>query len=714
MNDTARIRPKCGATVPVDAPQGLCPKCVMAGAVATVSPARQAGAGFEPPPVEQVAAAFPQLEVVELIGAGGMGAVYKARQPKLERWVALKVLPESLGADPAFTERFSREARLLASLNHPNIVTVYDFGHSGGFFFLLMEYVDGVNLRDAMVAGRITPSQALGLVPKICEALQYAHEEGILHRDIKPENILLDVKGRVKIADFGIAKLLGARKDVTLTAAGAAVGTPHYMAPEQLEHPQEVDQRADIYSLGVVFYEMLTGELPMGRFAPPSEKSTVDPRVDPIVLRALERDRDKRFASASEVKTRVESLGSPPPPAHPLAGPATVPHAATADKAQWCRKAILAAVLSGLSLVVDVVAVPLLILAVFAVSQPGRGSIGIGWAELVFLLTGAVASAGFGLAGLILGLMARSEIRDSGDRLRGKGLATFAVWALPGVVLLVAGGGLLWLVMRHGLRTHFAFVFLVGGAALLLGLLFAGLMAIILGRRRTAGAAGGLGALGAIGVGLLLLVILPGALLLGYFTLFSARVVTTPGVSSQAGEPGLLLRQTHRHLEGDRATENKWLMSVAPGREMKVRVHVLSNNVPVLAEPLSASFTTPEPGDRVEGQFSVEMTDSASTRAGAAPWKITLSAPGTELSVLELSKPTTPPVEWNWIREFPRIEVAKKGGFSGTLIEGTQRLDPNPSGRTALWQARLDLFVDQMPVVVERRGARPNQPAENP
>ena len=210
-------------------------------------------------------------------------------------------------------ERFNREARVLARLNHPNIVTVHDFGQSGGFFYLLMEFVDGVNLRQAMQAGRFTPQQAMLLVPRICEALQFAHDEGILHRDIKPENILLDTKGRVKIADFGIAKLVGeAKENLTLTASGLAVGTPHYMAPEQLEHPQDVDQRADIYSLGVVFYEMLTGELPIGRFAPPSQKSSVDARVDEVVFHALEKEREKRFRTAGEVKTSVEAITSNP------------------------------------------------------------------------------------------------------------------------------------------------------------------------------------------------------------------------------------------------------------------------------------------------------------------------------------------------------------------------------------------------------------------
>jgi serine/threonine protein kinase len=305
--------PKCQALLPTNAPKGLCVKCLLV-AVSTPTEAGQSADRQPPPPIESVAAAFPQLEILELIGHGGMGVVYKARQPRLDRLVALKLLPQSLAADAAFAERFNREARVLARLNHPNIVTVHDFGQSGGFFYLLMEFVDGVNLRQAMRAGRFTPQQAMMLVPKICEALQFAHDEGILHRDIKPENILLDTKGRVKIADFGIAKLLGeAREKVTLTGSGQAVGTPHYMAPEQLEHPQDVDQRADIYSLGVVFYEMLTGELPIGRFAPPSQKSDVDARVDDVVFHALEKEREKRFRSAGEVKTSVEAITSNAP-----------------------------------------------------------------------------------------------------------------------------------------------------------------------------------------------------------------------------------------------------------------------------------------------------------------------------------------------------------------------------------------------------------------
>jgi serine/threonine protein kinase len=311
--------PKCQAPLPPQAPRGLCPKCLLA-AVSTPTEAGQPADRLPPPPIETVAAAFPQLEILELIGHGGMGVVYKARQPKLDRLVALKLLPQALANDAAFAERFNREARVLARLNHPNIVTVHDFGQSGGFCYLLMEFVDGVNLRQAMQAGRFTPQQAMLLVPKICEALQFAHDEGILHRDIKPENILLDTRGRVKIADFGIAKLVGeAREGLTLTASGFALGTPHYMAPEQLEHPQDVDQRADIYSLGVVFYEMLTGELPIGRFSPPSEKAGVDARVDEVVFHALEKEREKRFRTAGEVKTSVEAITAHPAdaPQHP-------------------------------------------------------------------------------------------------------------------------------------------------------------------------------------------------------------------------------------------------------------------------------------------------------------------------------------------------------------------------------------------------------------
>jgi tRNA A-37 threonylcarbamoyl transferase component Bud32 len=309
MSNEAKPCLRCGSPIPDNAPGGLCPKCLLAGAAATPASGSAPSQQTVRPSVESLAAAFPQLEIVEFIGQGGMGFVYRARQPKLDRNVALKILPRSLAGDAAFAERFAREGRLLARLNHPNIVSVYDFGQADGFYYLLMEFVDGVNLRQAMRASRFTPAQALTIVPKICEALQFAHDEGVLHRDIKPENILLDTKGRVKIADFGIAKMVGADQSATrITASGAALGTPHYMAPEQIEKPAAVDHRADIYSLGVVFYELLTGELPLGRFSPPSAKTAVDALVDEVVMKALEKERERRQQSAGEMKTEVETV----------------------------------------------------------------------------------------------------------------------------------------------------------------------------------------------------------------------------------------------------------------------------------------------------------------------------------------------------------------------------------------------------------------------
>ncbi len=300
--------------VPADAPEGLCPKCLVGlnlggpshhladeGApAAVVVPSSMEPAGL--------AALFPQLEIVECLGRGGMGVVYKARQPRLNRWVALKVLAPGRDRNPHFAERFAREAQALARLTHPAIVAIHDFGEVGGHCFLVMELVDGVNLRTRVRRERMTPEQAMELIGNLCDALQYAHEQGVIHRDIKPENILIDARGRVKIADFGIAKLLGpAAPGDALTEARGVVGTPHYMAPEQVERPTEVDRRADLYALGVVFYELLTSELPLGRFPPPSSQAQVPPRLDALVMRSLEKDPARRFESAAEMGDRVRA-----------------------------------------------------------------------------------------------------------------------------------------------------------------------------------------------------------------------------------------------------------------------------------------------------------------------------------------------------------------------------------------------------------------------
>lgn len=348
--------PQCDAEVPANSPAGLCPRCLLKASADSQSAAREGEApaepgptkltppnlGFVPPSVEELAPLFPQLEILELLGKGGMGAVYKARQPGLDRLVALKILPPEISRDPAFAERFQREARALAKLSHPHIVAVYDFGQTSavgwppsavpqnsadpdgrgrpsyeasGLCYIVMEFVDGANLRQTIRNGALKPTEALAIVPQICEALQFAHDEGVVHRDIKPENILIDKRGRVKIADFGLAKLLGAdASDHSLTATHQVMGTLRYMAPEQMQGSREVDHRADIYSLGVVFYELLTGELPMGRFAPPSKKVQVDVRLDEVVLRALEQDPEQRYQHASDVKGELDTIRSTPAP----------------------------------------------------------------------------------------------------------------------------------------------------------------------------------------------------------------------------------------------------------------------------------------------------------------------------------------------------------------------------------------------------------------
>lgn len=314
MNPTLSC-PRCGAALPTGSPEGLCPACLMSGAFD--SEAATVGMGDKPqkaprcssaPNLEELAAFFPQFEILELLGRGGMGAVYKARQKNLDRVVALKILTIDTDEDGSFAERFQLEAQALARLNHPNIVSVFDFGQTNGLYYFLMEYVDGANLRSLIRGGEMKPEAALALIPAICDALQFAHDEGIVHRDIKPENVLVDKKGRVKIADFGLAKLLGREgDDHQLTCTGMTLGTPRYMAPEQMDQPEKVDHRADIYSLGVIFYEMLTGEVPMGRFELPSKKVQIDVKFDEIVLRSLERDVSRRYQHASEVKTDLES-----------------------------------------------------------------------------------------------------------------------------------------------------------------------------------------------------------------------------------------------------------------------------------------------------------------------------------------------------------------------------------------------------------------------
>ena len=231
---------KCGAPPAAGTVDGLCPACLLALNLASQTDftGESAPPGVKtgsPPPAApapgDLAKYFPQLEIVECLGRGGMGVVYKARQPRLNRLVALKILAPEREKDPAFAGRFEKEAQALARLSHPNIVTVHDFGEAGGMYYLLMEFVDGVTLRQLLAAGRVSPREALAIVPQICDALQFAHDLGIVHRDIKPENILMDRRGRVKVADFGLAKMMepeAGRADLPASLEiGAAAARPY-------------------------------------------------------------------------------------------------------------------------------------------------------------------------------------------------------------------------------------------------------------------------------------------------------------------------------------------------------------------------------------------------------------------------------------------------------------------------------------------------------
>jgi tRNA A-37 threonylcarbamoyl transferase component Bud32 len=390
MNENANIDRKCercGAQLAADAPEGLCPRCLMALNLATQTEAPTSEVGPDgtkmvppkrepPPPLEEIARHFPQLEILECLGRGGMGVVYKARQPRLNRLVALKILAREKEQDPRFAERFTREAQALARLNHPNIVTIYDFGEADGLYYLLMEFADGLSLRQLLQTRKLAPEEALAIVPAICEALHYAHQQGIVHRDIKPENILLDKQGRVKIADFGIAKLLGGEGRVeSLTGDQQVVGTPHYMAPEQVEKPGIVDHRADIYSLGVVFYEMLTGELPLGKFAPPSHMVKMDVRLDEVVLHALEKEPERRYQQASQVKTDVETIartegGGAQAEPEPVRVPP--PAEATAAESAW-RQVRGPAIGLIITAILNWVAIPLVFLIVLFLDKTSEG-----------------------------------------------------------------------------------------------------------------------------------------------------------------------------------------------------------------------------------------------------------------------------------------------------------------------------------------------------
>ena len=313
-----------------------------------------------------------RYELEELVGSGGMSSVYRAYDRQLERRVALKVLHERLGGDDEHVSRFRHEARAVAQLSHPNVVTVIDRGVDGGRQFIVFEYVDGENLRQLIDrTGPLSVRRALEIAIAVADGLAFAHEHGVVHRDVKPQNVLLNRDGDVKVTDFGIARSLDADSGLTLT--GTVLGTSSYLSPEQASGLR-VTAAADVYSLGVVVYELLAGEVPFGgnqvvvalkhvNEPPPSvldRRHDVPVRLATAVARALQKDPERRFASmadfADELRACLAGLGSedtqetvvalPPPQAEP---------AATRVAGRPRRRVPLVAALLGLAVVAAVV-----------------------------------------------------------------------------------------------------------------------------------------------------------------------------------------------------------------------------------------------------------------------------------------------------------------------------------------------------------------------
>ena len=314
--------PACGARVPLPPhrPDGslggmAADQLLMRG----LNPPKFSGSGgWEPPQPEELAQLIdPRYEVFRILGRGGMGAVYQARDSRLGRLVAIKILPQALIDEPGALERFDREARALASLDHPHIVKIHDYGQAtDGSPYFVMEFVRGRDIQSLRDAGELDLPNALRLISETCSALHYAHLKGIVHRDIKPANILVGEDGEdgeAKVADFGLARVSATQSrplaDPSLTNTGQVMGTPAYMAPEQ-EAGQAADHRADIYALGVTLYNLLTGTPPRGAWSLPSHKLQIDVRLDEIVLKALQEKPEARYQAARDLQVDLDSVRS--------------------------------------------------------------------------------------------------------------------------------------------------------------------------------------------------------------------------------------------------------------------------------------------------------------------------------------------------------------------------------------------------------------------
>ena len=299
-----------------DQPGEFNPGALFAHALEGLKSTPGSGTRWTPLTVDDLQRELPQYSVSHLIGRGGMGAVYMARQDSLDRDVAIKILPPGIdGDDLQFAGRFKQEARAMAKFKHPGIVSVHDAGETpGGLLYFVMEFIAGTDVGERLAAeGSLPPEEAVRIAAQVCEALAYAHERGVVHRDIKPSNVMLETDGTVKIADFGLAKLTS-HDGGGFTRSDMALGSPDFAAPECSIPGIGIDARADIFSAGVMLYQMLTGRLPRGRFDPPSGVvARIDPRLDAVIDKALQTDREKRYASAAEMAAALARIHTVPP-----------------------------------------------------------------------------------------------------------------------------------------------------------------------------------------------------------------------------------------------------------------------------------------------------------------------------------------------------------------------------------------------------------------
>ena len=266
------------------------------------------GTPFEAPELEEVARLFPSYEILGLIACGGMGAVYHAVQTSLERPAAIKILPRVFSTNEEFRKGFESEAKAMAKLNHQNLIGVYDFGEVEGLLFIVMEFVAGQSLHQSAHGCAVEQADAINLVVGVCNGLAHAHEFGILHRDIKPSNILLDSQMNPKIGDFGLARPL----ERQIEEGEQIFGTPGYTAPEVLRPPFTIDQRADIFSVGVMLHELLTGHLPDADPRPASQICGCNPRLDAVITRATDPNPNRRQMSAMELGKELVKIAALP------------------------------------------------------------------------------------------------------------------------------------------------------------------------------------------------------------------------------------------------------------------------------------------------------------------------------------------------------------------------------------------------------------------